>query len=93
LPWAETVPHNECVNGRNGDEDVATPFRAGGQFHDSRIEVVLGSVAPPGLVSVWRADPQLTLWAIVCRCSAAGATAQRDAPTQEPALENEWRGW
>jgi len=51
-----------------------------------------GSVAPPGLVSVSEANPQLTLWAIVRRCSAPGATGQRDAPTQEPALENEWRG-
>jgi hypothetical protein len=52
------------------------PVPCGGQFQDQRVEEVQESVAPPGLVSVSGANPQLTLWAIVCRCSAPRATAE-----------------
>ena len=52
------------------------PVPCGVPFQDPPIEEVLRSVAPPGLASVSGANPQLTLWAIVCRCSAPGATAR-----------------
>jgi hypothetical protein len=55
---------------------VRTRTRSRSRFHRGRAFGACGnggnSVAPLGLGFVLEANPQLTLWAIVCRCSAPG---------------------